>query len=112
MKRLASCRDRYDFFPALIFAHLFFCAAPILFSLPDCGTSGYWSGFPSPLPSDIFSLSPAASVSKGLVSAPQSMQIQTFWVVSGRWLLCAQSMLRIVLSGHAHVAILFRTAPL
>jgi hypothetical protein len=42
------------------------------------GTSGYWSGFPSPLPSDICSLSPAASVSKGLVSAPQSMQIQTF----------------------------------
>jgi hypothetical protein len=42
------------------------------------GTSGYWSGFPSPLPSDICSRSPAASVSKGLVSAPQSMQIQTF----------------------------------
>ena len=59
---------------------------------------GYWSGFPSPLPSDIFSLLPVASVSKGLVSAPQSMQIQTFLVPSGRWLLCAQPMLRIVLS--------------
>jgi hypothetical protein len=35
MKRLVvSCRDRYDFFPALIFAHLFFYAAPVLFSLP------------------------------------------------------------------------------
>jgi hypothetical protein len=32
------------------------------------------------------------------------MQIQTFWVTSGRWLLCAQSTLRIVLSGHAYAA--------
>jgi hypothetical protein len=57
---------------------------------------GYWFGFPSPLPSDIFSLLPGASVSKGLVSAPQSMQIQTFLVPSGRWLLCAQSMHRML----------------
>ena len=72
---------------------------------------GYWSGFPSPLPSDIFSLLPVASVSKGLVSAPQSMQIQTFLVPSGRWLLCAQPMLRIVLSATpTRRPILFLTA--
>lgn len=34
-----------------------------------------------------------AGLPKGLVSAPQSMQIQTFFEASGRWLTCLQSII-------------------